>query len=74
MNQLVNQIMLQTMFIEALVEEVETLAMYLEGALPRLYEKEAEASDSSEALMVECARDVLHWVEGGGLPCWYKVN
>lgn len=74
MNPLINQIMVQTMLIEALVEEVETLATYLEEALPRLYEDEAEASDSSEGIAVECARDVLNWVQGGELPCWHKVN
>lgn len=74
MNSLVNQIMVQTMFIEELVKEVEFLASCLEDVLPRLYESEAEASESDEAVMAECALELVAWVQGGERPSWMKAN
>ncbi len=74
MNPFENQLGVQILLIATLNVELECLVSHLEAALPHIYSDEEEAADSDEALAIECAREVLAWVQGGKLPFWYDVH
>lgn len=74
MNPFNNQTQLHIEYIVELVLELEILVQHLEAALPHIYNDEEEAEDSDEALAIECAREVVAWVQGGKLPFWNDVH